>query len=96
MSGGAFCQHKEGFVMSQIALANIFISIDQTQSWTATWTDSGWQGNFIVQPQPLNPGASMSYTNPSVSMGFRHPLSFSFSVTNHGEGTFYNLQISTI
>jgi hypothetical protein len=82
--------------MSQIALADIFISSDETQSWIATWAAGGWQGNLIVQPQPLGRFASMSYTNPSVSTGGRGPLSFSFSVTNHGQPTLYNLQISTI
>jgi hypothetical protein len=83
--------------MSQIVGggANLFIGSNQTQSWIVTWNSGGWQGNSFVQPQPLNTGASMSYTNPSVSLNNNGTFAFAFSVTNHGPNTtFYNLQIS--
>jgi hypothetical protein len=81
--------------MSQVALSNIFISNGQTQTWITTWNNGGWQGDTIVQPQPLNTGASMSYSDPSAAKNSNGTYSFSYSVTNHGpNSTFYNLQVS--
>jgi hypothetical protein len=83
--------------MSQIGggSANLFIGSGATQGWTWTWNNSGWQGNTIDQPQPLNTGASLSYTDPVVSMNNNGTYSFSYSVTNNGpNSTFYNLQTS--
>jgi hypothetical protein len=81
--------------MSSVALGNIFIGSGQTQCWVTTWNNAGWQGNTIVQPQPLNTGASMSYTDPSVSLNNNGTYSFSYCVTDNGpNNTFYNLQIS--
>jgi hypothetical protein len=83
--------------MSQIAGggANIFIGNNQTQGWIFTWNNAGWQGNTFVQPQPLNTGASMSYTTPAVSRNNNGTFSFTYSVTNHGpNSTFYNAQVS--
>jgi hypothetical protein len=82
--------------MSQIGggSANLYIGSGATQYWTWTWNNSGWQGNTIDQPQPLNTGASMSYTDPTVSRNSNGTYSFSYSVSNHGNSTFYNLQTS--
>ena len=76
--------------------ANIFIGNGVTQHWTTTWNNGGWQGNTFHEPQPLNTGASMSYTNASVSKNNNGTYSFSFSFTNHGpNNTFYNIQGSS-
>jgi hypothetical protein len=81
--------------MSQKIVSNIYIGAHQTQSWTTHWNNSGWQGNTIVQPQPLNTGASMTYTDPSVSMSSDGTYSFSYSATNNGpNSTYYNLELS--
>jgi len=75
--------------------SNIFIGNGVTQGWTFTWGSSGWQGNTFNEPQPLNTGASMSYTNESVSRNNNGTYAFSFSFTNHGpNSTFYNIQTS--
>jgi hypothetical protein len=83
--------------MSQIGggSSNLFIGSNQTQNWIWTWNNAGWQGNTFAQPQPLNTGAAMSYTNPTVSRNNNGTFSFAYSVTNHGpNSTFYNLQTS--
>jgi hypothetical protein len=75
--------------------ANIFIGNNQTQSWVWTWNNSGWQADTINQPQPLNTGAAMSYTDPTVSLNGSGVYEYAYSVTNHGpNSTFYNLQTS--
>lgn len=75
--------------------ANIFIAANKTQGWICTWNSAGWQGDTINQPQPLNTGAAMSYTDPTVSLNSNGTYAFSYSVTNHGpNSTFYNLQTS--
>jgi len=61
-----------------------------------TWNDSGWQGDTLTQPQPLNTGASLSYTDPSTSRNPNGTYSFSYSITNHGpNSTQYNLQTAS-
>lgn len=73
--------------------ANIFIGANNTQGWICTWNSAGWQGDTVNQPQPLNTGAAMSYTDPTVSLNSNGTYAFSYSVTNHGpNSTFYNLQ----
>ncbi len=75
--------------------ANIFIGNGVTQGWIFTWRNAGWQGNTFNQPQPLNTGASMSYTEESVSLNSDGTYSFLYFVTNNGPNTtFYNLQTS--
>jgi hypothetical protein len=75
--------------------SNIFIGSGATQGWVFTWSGAGWHGNVITQPQPLNTGALMSYTDPSVSLNSDGTYSFSYTVRNNGpNNTFYNLQTS--
>jgi hypothetical protein len=76
--------------------ANIFIADGTTQSWAFTWGNSGWQGDSINQPQPLNTDAALSYTDPTVSLNPNGTYSFSYSVTNNGpNSTQYNLQTAS-
>ncbi len=75
---------------------NIFIGSGVTQGWVFTWDDAGWQGDTLTQPQPLNTGASLSYTDPSVSLNPNGTYAFSYAVTNHGpNSTQYNLQTAS-
>ena len=54
------------------------------------------QGDTLTQPQPLNTGASLSYTDPSTSRNPNGTYSFSYSITNHGpNSTQYNLQTAS-
>jgi hypothetical protein len=77
--------------------SSIFIGNDTTQTWIFTWFFLGWSNDTFIQPQPLNTGASMSYTDPSVSMNSGGEYSFTFSVTNDGPNTtFYNLQVANV
>jgi hypothetical protein len=82
--------------MSQITLGNIFIANGQSQGWITTWNNSGWQGDTIIQPQPLNTGASMVYEGTeSISLNSNGQYSFTYTVKNNGpNSTFYNLQIA--
>jgi len=76
--------------------ANIFIGAHATQNWTFTWNNSGWQGNTLVEPQPLNTGAALDYTAGSVSLNSNGAYSFSWTLKNNGpNNTFFNLQTSS-
>jgi hypothetical protein len=80
--------------MSNGILYDIPIGSGQTQGWVLTWTSPGWHGDTIVQPQPLDMDALMSYTDPAVSLNRDGTYSFAFSVTNKGPNpTYYNLQL---
>jgi hypothetical protein len=80
--------------MSDKILSSIYIGSGQTQGWVVTWNSPEWQGDTIVQPEPLTPEAPISYTNPEVSLTFNGCFAFSFSVTNRGPVPgFYDLQL---
>jgi hypothetical protein len=81
--------------MSNSILYDIPIGAGQTQGWALTWISTGWHGDTIVQPQPLDIEAPMSYTDPIVSLNRDGTYSFAFSVTNKGPFlAFYNLQLA--
>jgi hypothetical protein len=81
--------------MSEGILYDILIASGQTQGWVLTWITPGWHGDTIVQPQPLDFEAQMSYTDPVVSLNPNGTYSCAFSVTNKGpDPTFYNLQLA--
>jgi hypothetical protein len=81
--------------MSKGILYDIHIGTGQTQGWILTWNNPGWPGDTIVQPQPLDSEARMTYTNPAVTVNRNGTYSFEFSVTNEGPNpTFYNLQLA--
>lgn len=84
--------------MSQIVGggANLFIANGQTQNWIVTWHSSGWQGNTVIEAQPLNTGAELAYTEGSASLNSNGTFSFSVSIKDRGpNNTFYNLQVSS-
>lgn len=75
---------------------NIFIASGTTQGWEFTWGNSGWQGDTFNMPQPLNTGAALSYTDPTVTKNPNGTYGFGYSVTNHGpNSTQYNLQTAS-
>jgi len=76
--------------------SNIFIGNGVTQGWIFTWNDSGWHGNVLNEPEPLNTGASLAYNAGSVNRNSNGTYSYSWSVTNRGpNSTFYNIQTSS-
>ncbi len=75
--------------------ANIFIASGQTQGWVFTWNSPGWQGNTFFQPEPLNTGASLTFTAGAVRRNNNGTFRFNFSFSNNGpNNTFYNIQVS--
>jgi hypothetical protein len=83
--------------MSQVAggLGNVYIGAHTTQYWNTWWNNGGWQGLTLIQPQPLNTGASMAWTVPAVSLNNSGQYVYSYSFTNNGpNSTYYNAQIA--
>ncbi|MBV1704338.1 MAG: hypothetical protein KGQ28_05990 [Hyphomicrobiales bacterium] len=75
--------------------SNIFIAAHTSQGWVFTWGNGGWQGNVLNEPQPLNTGAAMSFTTPTVSQNSNGTYSFAWTATNNGpNSTFFNIQTS--
>ena len=75
---------------------NVFIANGQTQGWTVTWNNGGWQGNMLLEPQPLNTGANISYSEGSVFLNSNGAYSFTCTLRNSGpNSTFFNLQYSS-
>jgi hypothetical protein len=85
--------------MSFMALANVEIDENQTQSWTATWnspTWPAWPGIVLIQAQTVTTGVSLTCSTPSVSSAPNGPYSFSFTVTNSSPNIgWYNLYIES-
>jgi hypothetical protein len=76
--------------------SNIFIGNGVTQNWTFTWGGSGWQGNVLNEPQPLNTGAELSYSAGGVHLNSNGTFGYDWSVTNRGpNSTFFNIQTSS-
>ena len=76
----------------------VTISPGQTQGWTFTWGNSGWQGITITQPQPTSPpGVTLAYSENSVNFneGDGGTYGFNFSITNNTRFVVtYNIQTS--
>jgi hypothetical protein len=85
--------------MSFMALANVEINENQTQSWTATWsgpTWPQWPGIVVIQAQVVTTGISLTCSTPSVSSAPNGEYSFSFTVTNSSSSIgWYNLWIES-
>src|SRR5579872_6648356 len=76
--------------------SNILISPGQTQNWVWTWGGAGWQGNTLLEPQPLSPQATLTYQAGSVTLNANGTYSFAWSVTNNGPfATLFNIQTSS-
>ncbi len=75
--------------------ANIFIANGQSHAWVFTWNSAGWKGNTFFQAEPLNTGASLTFTAGAVRRNNNGTFSFNFSIRNNGpNNTFYNIQTS--
>ncbi len=76
----------------------ISIAPQETQDWVWTWSNQGWQGNTVIEPQPLQPyRTTLSWTMGVVTANQDGSYSFNFSISNSGqnaETTTYNIQIS--
>lgn len=83
--------------MSQIAGggANVFMSAHTNGNFFVTWNSSGWQGNTIVQAQPLNTGAAMVCTPGTINLNGNGTYTFWTNIADtSGNSTFFNLQVS--
>ncbi len=81
--------------MSQVTYSGAYLAPHASAGWTTHWNNSGWQGNTLIEPQPLNPSATLTWTIPSVTLNTNGTYSFGYSVTNvSAAATTYNLQIS--
>jgi hypothetical protein len=76
---------------------NLFIASGQTfGGFNITWNNGGWQGNTIIEAQPLNTGAALSTSLGSSTLNNNGTYTFGFSLTNHGSNsTFCNIQVSS-
>jgi hypothetical protein len=58
--------------------------------------NGGWQGNTLIQTQPLNTGAGLAVTQSSVHRNSNGTYGFDYSVRNNGpNSTFFNVQVSS-
>ena len=73
--------------------SNIFISAGQTQLWTFTLGSSGWQGNILIEAEPVAPGPSLECNQQGVRLAGQN-YAFDFCVTNLGAAGLYNVQVS--
>jgi hypothetical protein len=92
------CGKPGGIGMSFIPSGGALIYIERgmTQSWIFTWNNTGWQGNTLIQPMPLNYPASMAFAQGNVYLNTDDTYSFSFSVTNNTPSPIYfNLEASS-
>jgi hypothetical protein len=83
--------------MSFMALANVEINENQTQSWTATFSGPRWPqwpGIVVVQAQVVTTGISLTCSTPTVFFASNGDYAFSFTVTNSSSNFgWYNLWI---
>jgi hypothetical protein len=76
--------------------ANIFIAANTSGNWFVRWNNSGWQGNTLVESQPLNTGANMVNTPGSIDLDSSGRYTFWTNIRNAGpNSTFFNLQVSS-
>lgn len=83
--------------MSQIPSggANIFMAGHTNATFGIRWNNSGWQGNTLVQAQPLNTGAAMVCTQGAINRDSSGNYSFNANIADtSGNSTFFNLQVS--
>jgi len=59
------------------------------------WNNGGWQGNTLVQAQPLNTGAGMVCTPGSINLNANGTYTFWTTIANTGpNSTYFNMQVS--
>lgn len=76
--------------------ANQFVSSGATYHATVTWNNSGWQGNTMIEAQPLNTGANLTVVPGNITVNASGKYGFSYAVKNNGaNSTFFNVQVSS-
>ena len=83
--------------MSQIPNGgnNIFMGAHTSGNWWVRWNSSGWQGNVLVEAQPLNTGAAMVSTPGTIDLEGNGQYTYWTNIKNNGNNsTFFNLQVS--
>jgi hypothetical protein len=73
--------------------SNIFIGAGQTQLWTFTLGSAGWQGNILIEADPIAPGPSLTCSQQGVRLSGVN-YAFDFSVNNLGAAGLYNVEVS--
>jgi len=75
---------------------DLFIASGATAYYTTTWGDGGWQGNTLIECQPLNTGASLDTVLGNVHLNANGTYGFAFSVRDNGpNSTYFNVQVSS-
>jgi len=75
---------------------NIFIAANTNGNWWFRWNNTGWQGNTLVEAQPLNTGASIVCTPGNISLDQNGRYTFWTNIRNVGpNSTFFNMQTSS-
>jgi hypothetical protein len=63
--------------------------------WYVQNSNTGWPGNYLIEPQPLNTNALMFYEDAGISLQSDGRYRFWVAITNQGpNSTFFNLQLS--
>lgn len=76
--------------------SNLFITPGSTAFWVITWNNGGWQGNTLVEAEPLNTGVGLDVTMGNIDRNSSGQYQFAWSVKNNGpNSTFYNAQVSS-
>ena len=74
-------------------IAEAFIASGQTQSWHATNSGAGWPGNNILEAQPLNTDANLTWNLESVTLNSNGTYTFFVHIHNNGpNSTWFMLQ----
>ncbi len=75
---------------------NLYIAAGATAYYTVTWNNGGWQGNTLIETQPLNTGASLDCVQGNVHLNSNGTYGFAYSVRDNGpNSTYFNVQVSS-
>jgi len=76
--------------------SNLFITPGSTAHWIITWNSGGWQGNTLIEVEPLNTGVGLDVEMGNIDRNSSGQYQFAWSVKNNGpNNTFYNAQVSS-
>jgi len=75
---------------------NLYIAPGANAYYVITWNNSGWQGNTLIQTQPLNTGTSLTVTQGGIDLDSSGHYQFDYMVHNNGpNSTYFNVQVSS-
>jgi hypothetical protein len=74
---------------------SIFIAGGASGNWYVHFSENDWPGDVVVQAQPLNTGAAMTCVPGSIHKLSDGSYKFWTRISNSGNSTFFNLQVST-